>query len=387
MQPLEGISVVDLSRNIAGPLCTMMLGDLGAEVVKVERPGTGDEARNHAETDGTSPYFASLNRNKRSVCLDLKSEEGGRALKTLLARSDVLVENLRPGALDRLGFDDHHLKKEYPGLIVCHISGFGRKGPWAEAAAYDHIIQGFSGLMDLTGPAGTGGYRVGASVADVTTGLYATSSVLAALRAKEREDSTTQGAIIDISLLASLLNMLGYHAATYLSTDQAPSAVGNEHSYIAPYGTYETADGLLNICVGNNLLFRRLCSVLEIPVVADDQRFADNVLRVKHRHELGKEIKTALCQRTAAEWIELLQEARIPCGPVHSLPEALSHPQTQALDLVLHIEDVKSAKFTQLGPPFKSSEWEMSIRYPPPRLGEHTDEILRELHTTEDQHL
>lgn len=386
MLPLEGVSVVDLSRNIAGPLCAMILADLGAEVVKVERPEGGDEARNHAEADGTSPYFASLNRNKRSVCLDLKSEEGSSALEALLAHSDVLVENLRPGALDRLGFDDERLKREYPGLIVCHISGFGRTGPWAEAAAYDHIIQGFSGLMDLTGPAGTGGYRVGASVADVTTGLFAASAVLAALRAKEREGSDGQGAIIDISLLASLLNMLGYHAATYLSTGHAPSAVGNEHSYIAPYGTYETADGLLNICVGNDSLFRRLCVVLEIPEVADDRRFADNVLRVKHRRELNEEIETALRRRTAAEWIELLREAQIPCGPVHSLPEALAHPQIRALDLILQIEDGKGTEFRQLAPPYKSSGWEMDVRYPPPRLGEHTEEVLDELRTTEGQH-
>ncbi len=359
----------------------MILADLGAEVVKVERPGSGDEARNHAETDGTSPYFASLNRNKRSVCLDLKSEEGIRTLETLLTRSDVLVENLRPGAFDRLGFDDDRLDREYPSLVVCHISGFGRTGPWAEAAAYDHIIQGFSGLMDLTGPAGTGGYRVGASVADVTTGLFAASAVLAALRAKEREGSDGQGAIIDISLLASLLNMLGYHAATYLSTDQAPSAVGNEHSYIAPYGTYETADGLLNICVGNNLLFQRLCTVLEIPDAAGDRRFVDNVLRVEYRRELSEEIEVALRQRTAAEWIELLREARIPCGPVHSLPEALAHPQTRALGLILQMEDSKGTEFKQLALPYKSSGWETSVRYPPPRLGEHTEEVLDELRT------
>ncbi len=379
MLPLEGVSVVDLSRNIAGPLCTMMLGDLGADVVKVERPDGGDEARNHAETNGTSPYFASLNRNKRSVCLDLKSKDGQRALAALLARSDILVENLRPGAFERLGFDDDRLRADFPSLIVCHISGFGREGPWATAAAYDHIIQGFSGLMSLTGPAGEGGYRAGCSIADVTTGLFAASAILAALRNKERSGATDSGAIIEISLLASLLNMLGYQSATYLSTGVAPVCVGNEHPYIAPYGTYPTAQGKINISVGNNALFRSLCEVLDIPEVASAPQFAENALRVQNRQELNGLIECALKQRSSSEWIERMRTAKIPCTPVHTLAEALSHPQTQALDLILHIDTPNGDRYVQLGPPYKSSSWETTVRQAPPALGENTEEVLAEL--------
>jgi CoA:oxalate CoA-transferase len=231
MLPLEGFRVVDLSRNIAGPLATMLLGDLGADVVKVERPDGGAEARNHADDDGVSPYFAALNRNKRSVCLDLKTAEGTDALAALLGRADVLVENFRPGALDRLGFDDARLERDFPQLVVCHISGFGRTGPWAQAAAYDHIIQGFAGLMSLTGPAGTGGYRTNTSVADIVTGLFAATTVAATLCGRER-GSAPGGDIVHVSLLAGLLNALGYQAATYLTTGRAPAPTGNEHPYI-----------------------------------------------------------------------------------------------------------------------------------------------------------
>lgn len=385
MLPLEGIRAVDLSRNIAGPLCTMLLGDLGAEVVKVERPDGGDEARNHAAESGVSPYFAALNRNKRSMCLDLKDPEGARALAALLRRSDVLVDNFRPGALGRLGFRDERLEREFPHLVVCHISGFGRTGPWAQAAAYDHIIQGFSGLMSLTGPAGEGGYRTNTSVADIVAGLFAATTVVASLRGRERGERTGAhddgqgGDIVHVSLLAGLLNALCYQAATYLTTGEAAAPTGNQHPYIVPYGTYATRNGLVNVCVGNDRLFGRFCKTLGLPDLISDERFGSNTARVRNRDPLNELVEPALAARTSEKWLAAFREEGIPCGPVHTLPEALAHPQVEALGLVTRVEDGAGGHFRHLGPPFESGRLTGVIRRRPPLLGEHTAEILAEL--------
>lgn len=382
MLPLERFRVVDLSRNIAGPMCAMILGDLGADVIKVERPGAGDEARRHGDEDRTSPYFAALNRNKRSICIDLKTNEGTKLLGALLARSDVLIENLRPGAMERLGFGDERIRDRYPHLTVCHITGFGREGPWAGAAAYDHIIQGFSGLMNLTGPPGAGGFRAGASIADVATGAFACNSILAALLAQgeDRMAGQKRGSIIDISLLGSMLNVLAYQAATYLTTGTAPEPVGNEHPYIAPYGSFETGDqGMINICVGNDLLFERLCEVLGLSHAIRDARFVRNADRVEHREDLNKLLRSACRARNTDELLRDLRTAGVPCAPIHSLQEALDHPQTEALGLTFETRDSRGDPFRLLRLPFTSSTWETSVRMPPPRLGEHEDVIIAEL--------
>ncbi len=385
--PLAGIRVVDLSRNIAGPLCTMLLGDLGADVVKVERPDGGDESRNHATEAGVSPYFAALNRNKRSVCLDLRSDEGASALAGLLARSDVLVDNFRPGALARLGFGDDRLAADFPDLLVGHISGFGPSGPWSEATAYDHIIQGFAGLMSLTGPAGVGGYRTNTSVADIVTGLFTATALAASLRGRRGALDTaatdmaaaTGGDIIDVSLLGGLLNALSYQSATYLTTGVAPRPTGNQHPYIVPYGTYPTQDGLLNVCVGNNRLFARFCRTLGVDALVDDPRFGSNSDRVGHRDALNEHLEPALLTRSAAEWSDLLREQGVPVGPVHTLPEALGHPQVDALGIITEVEDGVGGHFRQLGPPFASPRLSNDAPKRPPLLGEHTQEILAEL--------
>ena len=382
--PLEGVRAVDLSRNIAGPLCTMLLGDLGADVIKVERKDGGDEARHHGSSQGMSPYFAALNRNKRSVCLDLKDPAGSDALARLLRHSDVLVENFRPGALARLGFGDDRLARDFPDLIVCHISGFGPTGPWAEAAAYDHIIQGFSGLMSLTGPAGTGGYRTNTSVADVVTGLFAATSVLASLHGRARTDGHPGGSgggqdIINVSLLGGLLNALGYQAATYLTTGVAPQPTGNQHPYIVPYGTFATSDGQVNVCVGNDRLFARFCRVLGLPDLPSDARFVDNTARVQHRTALDELIEPALAACTSAHWMEELRAEGIPCGPVHTLAEALASEQVAALGLVEATDDGLGGRLASLGPPFTSRRLDDRPRRRPPLLGEHTDEVLDDI--------
>jgi formyl-CoA transferase len=379
--PLEGLRVIDLSRNIAGPMCTMLLGDLGAEVIKVERPGSGDESRGHADGAGISPYFAALNRNKRSICLDLKAQDDQRVLEALLTTSDAMVDNLRPGALDRLGFDDERFARDFPHLVVCHISGFGRVGPWAEATAYDHIIQGFAGLMSLTGPAGEGGYRTNTSVADVVTGLYAATSVTASLhgRVVTGPRSGGGGDIIDLSLVGGLLNALCYQAATYLTTGVAPEPTGNQHPYIVPYGTYDTADGAINVCVGNNRLFERLCSVLGIAEVAADPRFASNRSRLHHRDELNAELEPAFRAGSAADWTDALRAVGVPVGPVHTLPEALEHEQVQALGIVRTMDDGYGGEVGHLGPPFRSPRLGEARGLRPPRVGEHTEEIIDDL--------
>ena len=379
--PLEGVRAVDLSRNIAGPLCTMLLADLGADVVKVEREEGGDEARHHGSSQGMSPYFAALNRNKRSVCLDLKDRAGGDALARLLRHSDVLVDNFRPGALARLGFGDDRLARDFPELIVCHISGFGPTGPWADAAAYDHIIQGFSGLMSLTGPAGVGGYRTNTSVADVVTGLFAATSVLASLHGRSRADGpAAQGEdIINVSLLGGLLNALGYQAATYLTTGVAPQPTGNQHPYIVPYGTFVTSDGKVNVCVGNDRLFARFCRALGLPDLPNDPRFVDNTARVQHRTALDELVEPALAACPSAHWIEVLRAEGIPCGPVHTLAEALASEQVAALGLIHESDDGLGGRLSSLGPPFASRRLDDRPRRRPPLLGEHTDEVLHEI--------
>lgn len=400
LPPLAGVRVVDLSRNIAGPLCTMLLGDLGADVIKVERPDGGDESRNHATGPGISPYFSALNRNKRSICLDLKAPAGTRALAGLLAGSDVLVDNFRPGSLARLGFGDERLRQDFPNLLVAHISGFGPVGPWAQATAYDHIIQGFAGLMSLTGPPGEGGYRTNTSVADVVTGLFTATALAASLRGRPGAGAggssgatdgspdhldaaaATHGAtgdVIDVSLLGGLLNALCYQSATYLTTGVAPRPTGNQHPYIVPYGTYRTSDGLLNVCIGNNRLFASFCATLGLPDLIDDPRFGSNSDRVQHRDALNGHLEPALAARPTAEWSDRLRNAGVPVGPVHTLPEALAHPQVDALRLITEVEDGAGGQVRQLGPPFASDRLNEVVRRRPPLLGEHTQEILAEL--------
>lgn len=391
--PLADIRAIDLSRNIAGPLCTMLLGDLGADVIKVERPGSGDESRNHAAGKGVSPYFAALNRNKRSLTLDLKSSEGIDDLHALLASSDVLVDNFRPGALARLGLDDARLARDHPDLIVCHISGFGPTGPWADATAYDHIIQGFSGLMSLTGPEGVGGYRTNTSVADFVTGLFAAVSVIASLRGRDAAEAAGEtvdagqatakrspgGDIIDISLLGSLLNALCYQSSTYLTLGVAPTPLGNQHPFIVPYGTFDTLDGAVNICVGNNRLFQLLVTTLGHPEIATDARFGSNQDRVRNRNELNALIGPALKSRPTAEWVAELRGQGVPVGPVHTLPQALEHPQVEALGLIVDVDDGGGETVRQLGPPFRSRNLDGLVRRRSPLLGEHDGELRVEL--------
>jgi crotonobetainyl-CoA:carnitine CoA-transferase CaiB-like acyl-CoA transferase len=368
--PLEGVLVADLSRVLAGPLATMLLGDLGADVVKVEHPDGGDETRAWGPPflDGVSTYYLAVNRNKRSVALDLKDERGLAAAIALAERADVLVENFRAGALERLGLGFERLRERNPGLVWCSISGFGQAAG-AGLPGYDFLVQAAGGLMSITGQAGGEPTKVGVAVVDVLTGLYALVGILAALRERDRSGS---GQRVEVSLLGSALAGLVNQASSYLCTGRAPRAIGNRHPSIAPYETLTAADRPLVVAVGNDAQFARLCGVLGLPEAATDPRFASNAARVGNREALVAVLEGALGRRDAAAWVPLLTEAGVPCGLVNDVGEAFALAERLGLGPVVEVEGVP-----QVAGPIGLSGSPASYRRPPPALGEHTAEVLR----------
>jgi crotonobetainyl-CoA:carnitine CoA-transferase CaiB-like acyl-CoA transferase len=368
--PLQGLLVADLSRVLAGPFATMLLGDLGADVVKVEHPDGGDETRAwgppfHGEH---STYYLAVNRNKRSVALDLKDEQGRRAARALAGRADVLVENFKAGALERLGLGFGELARDNPRLVWCSISGFGREAG-AELPGYDFLVQAMSGLMSITGPPGGEPTKVGVALVDVLTGLYAFGGVLAALRERDR---TGHGQRVEVSLLGSALASLVNQASSYLCTGRPPRAMGNRHPSITPYETLATADRPLVVTVGNDGQFARLCGVLGLPEAAADPRFATNADRVRHRDELAALLERALAARGAADWVAALAEAGVPCGLVNDVGEAFALAERLGLGAV-----VAAGGVPQVANPIGLASSPASYRLAPPALGEHTAEVLR----------
>jgi crotonobetainyl-CoA:carnitine CoA-transferase CaiB-like acyl-CoA transferase len=372
--PLEGLVVADLSRVLAGPFTTMLLGDLGADVVKVEHPGGGDETRGWGPpfSGGHSTYYLAVNRNKRSVALDLKSDQDRRAARALAARADVLVENFKAGALERMGLRYEEVARDNPGLVWCSISGFGRDAG-AELPGYDFLVQAMSGLMSITGPAGGEPTKVGVALVDVLTGLYATSGILAALQARER---TGRGQRVEVSLLGSALASLVNQASSFLCTGAIPRAMGNRHPSITPYETLATGDRPLVVAVGNDSQFARLCRVLGLDALADDPRFAANADRVANREELAALLEGALAARGAADWVAALAEAGVPCGLVNNVGEAFALAERLGLGPVADVGGVP-----QVADPIGLSATPASYRLAPPALGEHTAEVLRWLAT------
>lgn len=367
--PLEGLVVADFSRVLAGPFATMLLGDLGADVVKVEHPGGGDETRAWGPPwhGGHSTYYLAVNRNKRSVALDLKTDSGRRAARALAGRADVLVENFKAGAPERLGLGFEEVARDNPGLVWCSISGFGR-GAGAELPGYDFLVQATSGLMSITGPAGGEPTKVGVALVDVLTGLYAFGGVLAALGQRER---TGQGQRVEVSLLGSALASLVNQASSYLCTGRPPVAMGNRHPSIAPYETLATADRPLVVAVGNDGQFARLCRVLGLPEAAADPRFATNADRVTNRDALVGLLEDALAARGADDWVADLAGAEVPCGLVNDVGEAFALAERLGLDPV-----ADSGGIPQVANPIRLSGSPASYRRPPPALGEHTAEVL-----------
>ena len=372
--PLKGLVVADLSRVLAGPFATMLLGDLGADVVKVEHPDGGDETRAWGPpfSGEHSTYYLAVNRNKRSVALDLKTGQGRRAARALAARADVLVENFKAGGAERLGLSYEEVARDNPGLVWCSISGFGR-GAGAELPGYDFLAQAMSGLMSITGPAGGEPTKVGVALVDVLTGLYATTGILAALQERSR---TGRGQRVEVSLLGSALASLVNQASSFLCTGTPPRAMGNRHPSITPYETLATADRPLVVAVGNDGQFARLCRALGRDELAADPRFATNAGRVTNRDELAALLEEALAARGAADWVAALAEAGVPCGLVNDLGEAFGLAERLGLDPV-----ADAGGIPQVANPIGLSATPVSYRLTPPVLGQHTAEVLHWLAT------
>jgi crotonobetainyl-CoA:carnitine CoA-transferase CaiB-like acyl-CoA transferase len=366
--PLEGLLVADFSRVLAGPFATMLLGDLGADVVKVEHPEGGDETRGWGPPflGEHSTYYLSVNRNKRSIALDLRSDRDLEAALALAGRADVLVENFKAGALERLGLGYERVAERNPGLVWCSISGFGR-GAGAGLPGYDFLVQATSGLMSITGLPGQP-TKVGVALVDVLSGLYATSGILAALAERARSG---RGQLVEVSLLGSALASLVNQASSYLGTGRPPEAMGNRHPSITPYETLATADRPLVVAVGNDGQFARLCRALGLPELAADPRFATNRARVEHREALAATLEAALAARGAADWVAVLADAGVPCGLVNHVGEAFALAERLGLDPV-----VAAGGIPQVANPIRLAATPVSYRLPPPGLGEHTAEVL-----------
>jgi len=377
VDPLEGTKVIDLTRILAGPYCTQALADAGADVVKVEEPGKGDDTRGWGPpfVNGQAVYFLSVNRGKRGITLNLKNPGGREILWRLLETADVLVENFRPGTLDRLGFDWASIRRRIPRLVYASVSGYGPDGPWGGRPGYDAVIQGEGGLMSLTGSPDGPPFRVGASIADVLAGMTAFQGIVLALLRRQR---TGEGARVDVSLLESLLPTFAYHASTYLLTGKVPGRLGNRHPSLAPYETFEAADGPVVLAVGSEGLWRSFCQSMGDPALADDSRFRTNALRVSNYDALRAHLAPRLATRKVDEWLRDWEAAGIPCGRVRTVAEALDLPQVAARGLLVEVEHPVAGTGKYVGSPIHLSDAERSSRRPPPALGQHTEELLRE---------
>ena len=373
MTPLDGITVLDLTRVLSGPYCTMLLADMGARVIKIEQPGKGDDTRGWGPpfVEGESAYFLSVNRNKESVTLDFKRAEGRAILDRLIAGSDVLVENFRPGTLARLGLDGETLAAKHPRLVYCSISGFGQTGPRRDQPGYDAVMQAEGGLMSITGPANGPAYRLGVAIADIVSGMFAAQGVTLALLARER---TGRGQMVDIGMLDSVAALLTYQAGIYFATGAAPSRAGNRHPTIVPYETFEASDGEFVVAVGNDELWRLFCAAVDIE---PDPRFATNRQRVVAYDELRPMIAERLGRKSRRDWIDRLTSAGIPCGSVRDLEDVFKDPQIAARSMVASVEHAALGALNVLGVPIKLSDTPGAVRSAPPVLGQHTESVLR----------
>jgi glutaryl-CoA transferase len=371
--PLDGITVLDLSRVLSGPYCTMLLGDMGARVIKVEQPGKGDDTRGWGPpfVDGESAYFLSINRNKESITLDFKKSAGRTVLDRLIANSDVLVENFRPGTLSKLGLDYAALAPKHPKLIYCSISGFGHSGPRRNEPGYDAVIQAEGGLMSVTGAADGPPYRLGVAIGDIVTGIFAAQGVLLALLSRHR---TGQGQFVDIGMLDSVAALLSYQASIFFATGSAPQRIGNRHPTIVPYETFTASDGDFVLAVGNDDQWRRFCRVAGLD---RDERFETNRQRVMRYDELRPILTECIRRHTRQHWIEQLNKAGVPCGSVRDLKEVFTDPQLDARQMIARAEHATIGAIRLLGLPIKLSQTPGSVRTAPPTLGQHTDAVLQ----------
>ena len=382
---LDGVRVLDLTRVLAGPYCTMMLGDLGAEVIKVEEPNRGDDTRQWGPPftkSGISAYFISANRNKRSLTLDMKKPRGLEILRGLVERSDVLVENFKVGTLEKLGLSYETLKKIRPDLIYCTITGYGYTGPSKNKPGYDFISQAQGGLMSLTGSEDGEPIRVGIAIVDIQAGLNACNAILASLFARERQKT---GQRIDISLLDTQVGMLSYAASNYLVSGKPPKRYGNAHPNIVPYQSFKAKDGYFAFAAGNDLQWSRFCEEIGRMEWVKDERFSNNPMRVSHRLVLVALLDEIFATKTVAEWLAICEKAAVPAAPINNIEQVFQDPQVLARELVT-LAEIDGEKVSMLASPLRVPTRPIALRYPPPKLGEHSEEILTQLlHFSADQ--
>lgn len=373
--PLKDLVVLDLSRILSGPFATMTLADLGADVIKIEQPGEGDDTRQWGPPfqGDQAAYFLSVNRNKRSLAVDLKSPDGLEAVRRLARTADVVVENFRPGTAERLGLGYEELSAANPGLVYASISGYGQTGPDAQRAGYDAIAQARSGIMSVTGEPDGPPVRVGISSSDLIAGTWAVIGILAALHEREK---TGRGQWVDISLLDGSVSWLTYVASGYFASGKVPERYGSAHPTIAPYQAFQTSDGFVMVAVGNDALWRRFAAALGRPELTEDARFATNPQRVAHREELVALLEDILLGATTGEWVSRLDDAGVPVGPIQTVEEALQDPQILARGMVAELEHPQAGPLKMVGCPIRLTRTPASVRTPPPLLGQHTDELL-----------
>jgi crotonobetainyl-CoA:carnitine CoA-transferase CaiB-like acyl-CoA transferase len=374
MAPLDGLKVIDLTRVLAGPFCTMLMGDMGADVIKIEEPGSGDDTRGWAPfIDGWSSYFLGVNRNKRSVALNIKTPKGKEVLHRLLGSADVLVENFRPGTLERLGFGGDALRAINPGLIVASVSGYGQSGSKSQLAGYDPVLQAEAGLMDVTGTRDGPPVRVGVAMTDYLAGLFTLSGILLALRDR---DITNRGQHVDIALFDSIMATMTLPAGIFFATGARPERMGNQHPSIAPYETFNARDGVVMVCAGNPKLWEQFCVAIGRPELMSDPRFVTNVDRLRERAGLVAVVEAELGSMSVDEVVARLEQHGVPCGRVRSIDQALADPQLAAREMLVRLPHVALGEITTIGNPIALSSGGRTYRLPPPGLGEHTSEVL-----------
>ena len=375
--PLKDLLVVDLTRVLVGPYCTMILSDLGARVIKIEAPEIGDDSRGFGPfIDDYSAYFMSLNRGKESIALNLKNEDDKKVFEKILAKADILVENFKPGTLEKWGFGWNEVSKKYPKLIYASASGFGQTGPLKELPAYDMVVQGMGGLMSVTGHPNSEPTRVGTSIGDITAGLFTAIGINAALYDRQK---TGKGTFIDVSMLDCQIAILENAIARYLSKNEIPEPMGSRHPSIAPFEAFKTKDSFLIIAAGNDKLFKSLCEVLEIPNIATDEMYKTNSLRSQNIDKLKLIIEDKLQHKNTGEWIKVMENFKIPCGPIFNIKQAVENPQIKERNMIVKSFHKKIGEFKSAGNPIKMSTYkDEKIRGDIPDLDEHRDKILKE---------